>query len=103
MIFFYLQLKLVRKVRLSFEGNAKNWTLTVALFFYCRCAFIEFRSFSARGEWFISNKMKILGSNILTRKKLEKMTNQQLIDFAIKLKDNLISKETELINDDKEF
>ena len=47
--------------------------------------------------------MKILGSNILTRKKLEKMTNQQLIDFAIKLKDNLISKETELINDDKEF
>ena len=47
--------------------------------------------------------MKILVSNILTRKKLEKMTNQQLIDFAIKLKDNLISKETELINDDKEF
>ena len=47
--------------------------------------------------------MKILGSNILTRKQLEKMTNQQLIDFAIKLKDNLISKQTELINDDKEF
>lgn len=47
--------------------------------------------------------MKILGSNILTRKKLEKMTNQQLIDFAIKLKDNLISKQTQLINDDKEF
>ena len=47
--------------------------------------------------------MKILGSNILTRKQLEKMTNQQLIDFAINLKDNLISKQTELINDDKEF
>ena len=31
------------------------------------------------------------------------MTNQQLIDFAIKLKNNLISKQTELINDDKEF
>ena len=31
------------------------------------------------------------------------MTNQQLIDFAINLKDNLISKQTELINDDKEF
>ena len=31
------------------------------------------------------------------------MTNQQLIDFAINLKENLISKQTELINDDKEF
>ena len=43
------------------------------------------------------------GSNILTRKRLEKMTNEQLIDFAVKLQDNLISKQTELINDNKEF
>ena len=43
------------------------------------------------------------GSNILTRKQLEKMTNEQLIDFAVKLQDNLISKQTELINDNKEF
>ena len=31
-------------------------------------------------------------SNILTRKELEKMTNEQLIDFAMKLQDNLIKK-----------
>ena len=30
------------------------------------------------------------------------MTNQQLIDFAMKMQDNLILKQTELIND-KEF
>ena len=47
--------------------------------------------------------MKMAGSNILTRKKLEKMTNEQLIDFAVKLQDNLIPKPTELINDNKEF
>ena len=29
-------------------------------------------------------------SNILTRKQLEKMTNEHLIDFAMKLQDNLI-------------
>ena len=46
--------------------------------------------------------MKIAGSNILTRKQLEKMTNEQLIDFAMKLQDNLISKQAELINDNKE-
>ena len=43
------------------------------------------------------------GSNILTRKQLEKMTNEQLIDFAVKLQDNLIAKQTELTNDNKEF
>ena len=43
--------------------------------------------------------MNIVGSNILTRKQLEKMTNQQLIDFAMKMQDNLILKQTELIND----
>ena len=31
------------------------------------------------------------------------MTNEQLIDFAMKLQDNLISKQTELINGNKEF
>ena len=43
------------------------------------------------------------GSNILTRKQLEKMTNGQLIDFAMKLQDSLITNQTELINDNKEF
>ena len=43
------------------------------------------------------------GSNILTRKQLEKMTNEQLIDFAMKLQGNLISKQTKLTNDNKEF
>ena len=43
------------------------------------------------------------GSNILARKQLEKMTNEQLIDFAVKLQDNLTAKQTELINDNKEF
>ena len=47
--------------------------------------------------------MKMAHSNILTRKQLEKMTNEQLIDFPMKLHDNLISKQTELINDIKEF
>ena len=46
--------------------------------------------------------MKMAASNILTRKQLEKMTNE-LIDFDMKLQDNLISKQTELINDNKEF
>ena len=45
----------------------------------------------------------MVGSNILTRKQLEKMTNEQLIDFAMKLQDNLLSKPTELISDNKEF
>ena len=31
------------------------------------------------------------------------MTNEQLIDFAMKMQDNLISKQAELINDNKEF
>ena len=43
------------------------------------------------------------GSNILTKKQLEKMTNEQIIDFAMKLQDNLISMQTELINDNKVF
>ena len=43
------------------------------------------------------------GSNILTRKQLEKIANKQLINFPMKLQDNLISKQTELINDKKEI
>ena len=40
----------------------------------------------------------MVGSNILTRKQLEKMSN----DFAMKLQNNIISKQTELINGNKE-
>ena len=47
--------------------------------------------------------MKMVGSNILTRKQLEKMTSAQLIGFAMKLQDNLITKQTELINNNREF
>ena len=42
-------------------------------------------------------------SNTLTRKQLEKMINEQLLGFNIKLQDNLISTQKELINDNKEF
>ena len=42
-------------------------------------------------------------SNILIRKLLENMTNEQLIAFAMKLQDKLISKQTELINDNRKF
>ena len=49
--------------------------------------------------------MKMAGSNILTRKQLEEMTNNQLIGFAIKLQNNMINKqaEPEAVNDKKEF
>ena len=43
------------------------------------------------------------GSIILTRKLLEKMTNDQLIEFALKLQNNMINKQTELINNNREF
>ena len=42
------------------------------------------------------------GSNILTRKQLEKMTDDQLLEFAMKLQNNMINKQTDLINDNKE-
>ena len=45
----------------------------------------------------------MVGSNILTRKQLEKMTSAQLIGFAMKLQDNLITKQTELINNNRKF
>ena len=41
------------------------------------------------------------GNNILTRKQLEEISNEQLIDFTMKLQDNLMAKQTELTN--KEF
>ena len=47
--------------------------------------------------------MKMAGSHILTRKQLKEMTNEQFIDFAMKLQDNLISKQNESINDNQEF
>ena len=47
--------------------------------------------------------MKMEGSHILTRKQLKEMTNEQFIDFAMKLQDNLISKQNESINDNQEF
>ena len=47
--------------------------------------------------------MKMTGSNILTRRQLEKMTNNQLIEFPMKLQTNMINKQTKLINDNKEF
>ena len=47
--------------------------------------------------------MKMAGSNILTRKQLEKMTDDQLLEFAMKLQNNMINKQTNLINDNKEF
>ena len=47
--------------------------------------------------------MKMVGSNILTRRQLKKMTNDQLIEFAMKLQNNMINKQTELINNNKKF
>ena len=47
--------------------------------------------------------MKMVGNNILTRRQPKKMTNKQLIEFAMKLPNNMINKQTELINDNKEF
>ena len=43
------------------------------------------------------------GSNILTRKQLENMTDDQLLEFAMKLLNNMINKQTDFINDNKEF
>ena len=43
------------------------------------------------------------GSNILSRKQFEKLTNDQLIECAMKLQNNMINKQTELANDEKEF
>ena len=45
--------------------------------------------------------MKMAGSNILTRKQLEEMTNDQWL--TMKLQNNMINKQAELINDNKQF
>ena len=47
--------------------------------------------------------LTMAGSNILTRKQLEKMCNNQLIDFAMKVQENLISKQNALSNENKEI
>ena len=39
----------------------------------------------------------------MTRKKLEKMTKDQLIEFALKLQNKMITKQTELMNGNKGF
>ena len=43
------------------------------------------------------------GSNILTKEQLEKMSNNQLIDFAMKVQENLILKQSPLSNKNKEI
>ena len=43
------------------------------------------------------------GSNILTRKQYEKMSNNQFIDFSMKVQENLISKQNALSNENKEI
>ena len=47
--------------------------------------------------------LTMAGNNILTRKQLEKMCNNQLIDFAMKVQENLISKQNALSNENKEI
>ena len=47
--------------------------------------------------------MKTAGSNIFIRRQLEKMTNNQLIQSTMKPQNNMITKQTELINDNKKF
>ena len=47
--------------------------------------------------------LTMAGSKVLTRKQLEKMSNNQLIDFAMKLQENLISKQNPLSNEEKEI
>ena len=40
----------------------------------------------------------MVGSNILTRKQLQKMTNEQLIDFDMKLQDKQSNINTDRVN-----
>ena len=47
--------------------------------------------------------MKMAGSNILTSKQFEKLINDQLIKCAMTMQNNMINKQTELTNDEKEF
>ena len=41
--------------------------------------------------------------NILTRKEFKKMSNNQLVDFAMKSQENFISKQNALCNENKEI
>lgn len=43
------------------------------------------------------------GSNTLSKKQLEKMSNDQLIDFAIKVQEDVISKQNALSNKNEEL
>ena len=43
------------------------------------------------------------GRNILTSKQFEKLINDQLIKCARTMQNNMINKQTELTNDEKEF
>ena len=43
------------------------------------------------------------GSNILTSKQFEKLINDQLIKCTMTMQNNMINKQTELTNDEKEF
>ena len=45
--------------------------------------------------------MKMAGSYILARRQLEKMTSDQWL--TMKLQNNMINKQAELINDNKQF
>ena len=47
--------------------------------------------------------MKMAGSNILTSKQFKKLINDQLIKCAMTMQNNMINKQTELTNDEKEF
>ena len=47
--------------------------------------------------------MKMAGSNILNSKQFEKLINDQLIKCARTMQNNMINKQTELTNDEKEF
>ena len=47
--------------------------------------------------------LTMTGSNILTRKQLEKMSNSQLIDFEMKVQENLILKQNAFSNENKEI
>ena len=42
-------------------------------------------------------------SNILTRKQLEKMSATQLIDFTMKIQENMMSRQNELFNENKKI
>ena len=45
--------------------------------------------------------MTMAGSNILTRKQFEKMSNDKLSDFAMKIQENSISEQKALSNENK--